>query len=99
MSRGAAAKRKTTEIQLSDNSIGKISFGRADLPAREVAASSVSSSPGALSISMSVVVEVGLERYTTSSVKIDESVGRDKHKKDAHPEATGMSILILGRVF
>ena len=73
--------------------------GRMDLPAREVAGSSVSSSSGALSISMSVTAEVGLERYMIHSVRTEVSVGLDKCKKDAHPEATGTSILILGKVF
>ena len=61
--------------------------------------SSVSSFPRALSMSMSVAVEVGLEKCTIHSVRIEESVGRGKHRKDTHPEATGTSILILGRVF
>ena len=95
----SCSKKKKPEIQLTDNSIDKISFGRRDLPAREVAASSVSSSPRALSTSMSVAAEVGLERCTICSVRAEESVGRGKHRKDTHQEATGTSILILGRVF
>ena len=48
---------------------------------------------------MSVTVEVGLERRTIHSVRAEESASRGKHRKDTHPEATGTSILILGRDF
>ena len=50
-------------------------------------------------MSMSVAAEVGLERYMIQSVRTGNSVGLHKHKCDTHPEATGMSILIRGKVF
>ena len=66
-----------------------------DLPAREVA----SSSPGALSTSMSVAAEVGLERCVIQLVKTEISVGLYEHKSVTHLEATGTSILIRGKIF
>ena len=66
-----------------------------NLPAREVA----SSSPGALSTSMSVAAEVGLEICIIQLVRTEISVCLYKHKCDTHPKATGTSILIRGKVF
>ena len=67
-----------------------------NLPAREVA----SSYPSALSMSMSVAAEVGLEGPKNWSVRSRKpSVDLRKHKQDTHPEATGTSILIQGNVF
>ena len=71
-------------------------LGRMNLPAREVA----SSSPGALSMSMSVAAEVGLERHKDGLVRSRNlSVDLRKHEQDTHPEATGTSILMRGNVF
>ena len=50
-------------------------------------------------MSMSVAAEVGLERYMIQLVRTKTSVGLYKHKQDTHPEATGTSILIRGKVF
>jgi hypothetical protein len=52
-----------------------------------------------LSISISVAAEAGLEKFTIHSVRTEESVGARKHGKNIYPEATGTSILILGKVF
>ena len=61
-------KKQHQKFSRPTNSIDRTSFNQTDSPAREVAASLVSSSPGALSMSMSVAVEVGLERYKIHSV-------------------------------
>ena len=67
-----------------------------NLPAREVASSSL----GALSMSMSVAAEVGLEGHMDWSVRSRKSsVDLWKHKQDTYPEATGTSISIRGNVF
>ena len=84
-----------SEIPPIEDLLNLTKLGRSDLPTHEVA----SSSPGALSMSMSVAAEVGLERYMIHLVRTKASVGLDKCKKDTHPEATGTSILILGKVF
>ena len=84
-----------SEILPIDGLLNLTKLGRSDLPTREVA----SSSPGALSMSMSVAAEVGLERYMIRLVRTKTSVDLRKHKRDAHLEATGTSILIRGKVF
>ena len=67
-----------------------------NLPAREVA----SSSPGALSTSMSVAAEVGLKGHKSWWVRSRKtSVDLQKLKQDTHPEAAGTSILIRGNVY
>ena len=85
-----------SEILPIDDLLNLTKLGRSDLPTREVA----SSSPGALSMSMSVAAEVGLERHMNWLVRTRKSsVDLRKRKRDTHPEATGTSILIRGNVF
>ena len=58
-----------------------------------------------MSTSISVAAEVGLYRFIIHSVrtrKTDQnkkSLGTRKYEKNVYPEATGTSILILGKVF
>ena len=66
----------------------------------EVVASSASSSPGALPTSMSVAEVARLTKLIIHSVKTEyQSEEENKKSSGAHPEATGTSILILGKVF
>ena len=92
-------QKETSKIQPTDNSIDRINSSQADLLALEVAASSASSSPGALSTSMLVAAEARLEKFMIHSVRTEVSVGGRKHRKNTYPEATGTSILIAGKVF